>query len=71
MHDYIWVQEGVSSDVFFLGHEGVSGLSTSYSPHQADPYRDDQSPIHSPVYSKGEKKKDCTKYLTIYSFRQL
>ena len=39
---------------FCLGHWGILGLSTSYSPHQADPIRDDQSLIHPPVYAKGE-----------------
>ena len=28
--------EGVLSDVFCIVHWGVSGLPTSYSPHQAD-----------------------------------
>ena len=36
---------GVVSD---LGHWGVSGLATSYSPHQNDPLSNDQIPSHLP-----------------------
>ena len=51
--------EGVDSDVFCLGHWGVSSLSTLYSPHQADPIRDVQSLIHPPFYAKMQRKKIC------------
>ena len=33
---------------------GVSALPTSYSPHQADPIRDDQTLILPPVYARVE-----------------
>ena len=49
---YIWTPEGIVSNVLCLYHWEVSGLSTSYSPHQADPIRDDQSLMHPPVYAK-------------------
>ena len=41
---------GVVSDIL-LGSLGVSGLPTSYSPHPADPIRDDQTLMHPSVYT--------------------
>ena len=46
MHALNSVPVGVVSDVNLLGHWGVSGLATSYSPHQNDPLRDDQTLSH-------------------------
>ena len=54
---YIWVPESVISDVFCWDHRGISGILTSYSPHQADPIRNDQSLICPSVYTKVERKK--------------
>ena len=48
IHALILVPIGVVSDVNLLGHWGVSGLATSYPPHQTDPLRDDQTLGHLP-----------------------
>ena len=49
--------EGVARDMFCLSHREGSGLSTTYSPRQVDPIRDDQSLIDPPVYARKKKRK--------------
>ena len=45
----------VSSETFLLGSLENTGLSSSYSIHQVNPIRNDQSQVRTAVYAKREK----------------